>query len=782
MAEVIGLAASIIQIAGAGAKLSSALYHFTTSAVRADQDITDIASDVELTSNALESVGKVFETEDAKSLVSKKAIQDANNIIKRCEAVFSDISELVDKRRKSAKDGKKGLSVIGKLSWPMKEQRVELHRRRLESLKNSLVLLLHVLQLAQGQARGQLEKDTLEKERDKIRDLHQRQQDSLKCLQALETKLNKVALDDEVTLTGSATTSRVPTLDLMLHNPTHDALLPIHTSSQTQQNSNKINTVGLESGTSDSEVATTDDEDEHLSLEEITTAAKHVQKLLKRITKLQHTFATTGKGKVHKKKRVNKIYQRFCRKWEADVAATRPPQPIPKLDKEAYQPDPFNPTPRPKSNCVRTTGETALPSFSELLPVSDITTGPQDESRAQMVTPKARKARKRKLRIDPEYVNPAAENLGSVERRPLPGPLYLMAPMDIAPVPVSPTVVHAGDVSAAIGLVRADSSQGGPALNVSSAHAASPQSEAPSTAASPVHVSRSPQRARIKRSATKHEIHLEENTAPSVPSLGSRQRVDQYPSLPSVEQPGHRSGYQSVSLGVDAYKLAYDSDPEVETERLEHLPGKLACTPTDIGFSEASNTRMTRSRRRSSSTVDQQELSLPMSPKNGQKTTAKMPDGRSVSPPEPRKRSSRYMRKMAECSNSPQACVKKRVDDLDFDLESMDGYLIDQRDVADMPTTLAQGSASFHDGVRETSTITQSGEDVEKVQGIEKRKRSKSSIKVLTLSNDPIVKRQRLSLTAQANMTATSNHALPDQAVERDIVDILLDQWTVTVH
>lgn len=154
MAEVVGLVASIIQIAGAGAQLSSALYHFTTSAVRADQDITDIASDVELTSNALDSIGKVFETEDPKSIVSKKAIQDANNIIKRCETVFTEISELVEKRSKTLKDGKKSLSVMGKLSWPMKEQRVELHRRRLESLKNSLVLLLHVLQLVQGQSRG----------------------------------------------------------------------------------------------------------------------------------------------------------------------------------------------------------------------------------------------------------------------------------------------------------------------------------------------------------------------------------------------------------------------------------------------------------------------------------------------------------------------------------------------------------------------------------------------------------------------------------------------------
>jgi hypothetical protein len=154
MAEVVGLVASIIQIAGTGAKLSTALYHYTTSAVRADQDIAEIADDVDLTSNALESIGKVFESEDAKSIVSKKAIHDANNIIKRCEAVFNDITELVEKRRKVSKEGKKSLGMMGKLSWPLKEQRVELYRRRLESLKTSLGLLLHVLQLAQEQSRG----------------------------------------------------------------------------------------------------------------------------------------------------------------------------------------------------------------------------------------------------------------------------------------------------------------------------------------------------------------------------------------------------------------------------------------------------------------------------------------------------------------------------------------------------------------------------------------------------------------------------------------------------
>jgi methyl-accepting chemotaxis protein len=154
MAEIIGLAASIIQIAGAGAKLSTALYNFVGSVARADHEMTDIAGDVELTANALDSVGKVFEDEDAKSVISMKAVQDAKSLIKRCESVFNEIHEVIDKRRKICKDGKKSLSTLGKFSWPLKEQKVQLLRTRLESLKNSLVLLLHVLQLASSQAKG----------------------------------------------------------------------------------------------------------------------------------------------------------------------------------------------------------------------------------------------------------------------------------------------------------------------------------------------------------------------------------------------------------------------------------------------------------------------------------------------------------------------------------------------------------------------------------------------------------------------------------------------------
>lgn len=132
---------------------STALYTYVGSAARADQDITDIAGDVALTANVLDCVGNVFKEDDAKCIISKAAVRDASSIIQRCEEVFKEIDHLVEKRRKVTKDGKK-TTTLGKLMWPMKEPRVELLRRRLDSLKTSLLVLLEVLRFAGERARG----------------------------------------------------------------------------------------------------------------------------------------------------------------------------------------------------------------------------------------------------------------------------------------------------------------------------------------------------------------------------------------------------------------------------------------------------------------------------------------------------------------------------------------------------------------------------------------------------------------------------------------------------
>ncbi|KAF3045777.1 hypothetical protein E8E11_005211 [Didymella keratinophila] len=141
MAEVVGLAASVLQIGGAGAKLSVELYNFISTASRADKEVMYIADDVELTSNVLSEVGRVLAGDDAKKLVNQKAVQHAKDLIKQCEEVFNKLNDVVQRARRPDGNGKLRIGFRAKMSWPMKEQRVELLRRRLETLKSSLQVL-----------------------------------------------------------------------------------------------------------------------------------------------------------------------------------------------------------------------------------------------------------------------------------------------------------------------------------------------------------------------------------------------------------------------------------------------------------------------------------------------------------------------------------------------------------------------------------------------------------------------------------------------------------------
>ncbi|KAF1922221.1 uncharacterized protein M421DRAFT_10725 [Didymella exigua CBS 183.55] len=183
-AEVVGLAASIIQIGGSGAKLPKELYLFISTAARADHDITTIARDVDITSGVL----------------ANDAVKHARDLLGQCGEVFEEILAVVEKRRKVGKYGRKRLSLMGKMSWPMMELRVELLCRRLETLKSSLLVVFYVLQLPQSQAQWEVEKASLEEQRNNMRELHQQQQASLKILRVLEIKLSKFQLDDETTL------------------------------------------------------------------------------------------------------------------------------------------------------------------------------------------------------------------------------------------------------------------------------------------------------------------------------------------------------------------------------------------------------------------------------------------------------------------------------------------------------------------------------------------------------------------------------------------------------
>lgn len=74
----------------------------------------------------------------------------------------------------------------------------------------------------------------------------------------------------------------------------------------------------LNPGSSDGDTTSTDDEGEHLTLDELAACATHVQDLLQRITALQKSLQTGQLVKHHRKRRMHKTYLRFCGRFEAN--------------------------------------------------------------------------------------------------------------------------------------------------------------------------------------------------------------------------------------------------------------------------------------------------------------------------------------------------------------------------------------------------------------------------------------------------------------------------------
>jgi hypothetical protein len=99
-------------------------------------------------------------------------------------------------------------------------------------------------------------------------------------------------------------------------------LPPLENDIESQKNTVTIDISAIDDAdTSDSDATTTDEDDEHISREELSKAAKHVTKLLRRIIVLQKSLENDQKP--HQKRRVRKIYQRFCRKFESGINVTQ---------------------------------------------------------------------------------------------------------------------------------------------------------------------------------------------------------------------------------------------------------------------------------------------------------------------------------------------------------------------------------------------------------------------------------------------------------------------------
>ena len=142
---LVGLAASVLQMADLGWRVSYKLYAFSKKVHEAGKSIELISQDISATGAVLKQLGSEVEKDEraeAKSrLCSQGLIDAASKLVEECRSLFKDLEYSID--------GKESNKVIlgfrHKLKWSYLEPRVELMRTNLERLKSSLAIMLNVL-------------------------------------------------------------------------------------------------------------------------------------------------------------------------------------------------------------------------------------------------------------------------------------------------------------------------------------------------------------------------------------------------------------------------------------------------------------------------------------------------------------------------------------------------------------------------------------------------------------------------------------------------------------
>ena len=137
-----GLSA-VAGVATAGVQLSKCLYDLYSTVTTGRQEIEDVANNVSLLAMVLEELDGVL-CEDQLSF-RPQLRKAADSIVLRCASTFDEIRKYT-----GADLGVKGKRFHEKVAWYFKRERVKPLRCSLESLKSTLSILLHVVQLAKS--------------------------------------------------------------------------------------------------------------------------------------------------------------------------------------------------------------------------------------------------------------------------------------------------------------------------------------------------------------------------------------------------------------------------------------------------------------------------------------------------------------------------------------------------------------------------------------------------------------------------------------------------------
>lgn len=144
--EAVGIAASIIQIADLGTKLSVKFFIFYRKLQNVNESVQNLSSDVTLTCAILRELGESLKQDELSRLCSPEAYRTAQHVLKQCEEVLQQIQKMINETGPSGKT--RWQQATSKLKSVLNEPNVDLLRGNLERLKSTMLLLLNVIMYA----------------------------------------------------------------------------------------------------------------------------------------------------------------------------------------------------------------------------------------------------------------------------------------------------------------------------------------------------------------------------------------------------------------------------------------------------------------------------------------------------------------------------------------------------------------------------------------------------------------------------------------------------------
>lgn len=138
MAEAVGFAASILQIASLGLKVAEGLYTYGEKAASAKGRLAEVADNVRFTSVAINEMGQMMYEDDNEraALMTTAAKTTVIEVVTTCQEIFTTLQTKMDNI---------GDSVFGTLTFPFRDIKLVALQQNLERLKSTLQYLMQTL-------------------------------------------------------------------------------------------------------------------------------------------------------------------------------------------------------------------------------------------------------------------------------------------------------------------------------------------------------------------------------------------------------------------------------------------------------------------------------------------------------------------------------------------------------------------------------------------------------------------------------------------------------------